>query len=290
MGTRILHVSDLHVGTREAPELEVALARLIEAVGPELIVASGDLTHRGRRAQHEQAAGFLRGFGLPLLAIPGNHDIPWSFPARFTRTFAEFERQWETTEPVYRSERLLIVGLNSVRSWRQQSGGLRTSQLEWAARELASAAAGALRIVTLHHHLLGAPWRTRKKPVARRNHVLAALVDAGAELILAGHIHQGAVSERREFELSTGGERGVTVSIAPGLGQPRPDRHGEARGLHVYDAEERSIAVETYVWREDRWGLTAFRRFPRGPDPLSVPDQGEGEPEGSPRERKARSF
>src|SRR5215216_367828 len=32
MGTRILHVSDLHVGTREAPELEAALARLIEAV------------------------------------------------------------------------------------------------------------------------------------------------------------------------------------------------------------------------------------------------------------------
>jgi hypothetical protein len=36
--------------------------------------------------------------------------------------------------------------------------------------------------------MIGAPWRTRKKPVARRNHVLAGLVDAGAELILGGLI------------------------------------------------------------------------------------------------------
>jgi 3',5'-cyclic AMP phosphodiesterase CpdA len=268
--TRILHVSDLHVGTREEPEVERALARLIESASPELIVASGDLTHRGRRDQHDRAAAFLRGFGLPLLAIPGNHDIPYTFPARFTRTFAEFERLWETTEPVYRSGGLLVVGLNSVRPWRQQSGGLRASQLERAARELATAPDGTLRIVTLHHHLIGAPWRSRKKPVARRNHVLAALVEAGAELILAGHIHQGAVSERREFEISTpGGERGVTVSIAPGLGQPRPKRRGEARGLHVYEAEERAIGVQTYTWREDGWALTAVRRFPRGREPLA---------------------
>jgi 3',5'-cyclic AMP phosphodiesterase CpdA len=268
---RILHVSDLHVGTREDPEVERALAHLIERARPGLIVASGDLTHRGRR---DRAAAFLRGFGLPLLAVPGNHDIPYSFPARFTRTFAEFERLWETTEPVYRAEGLLVVGLNSVRAWRHQSGGLRTSQLERAARELATAPDGALRIVALHHHLLGAPWRSRKKPVARRNHVLAALVEAGAELILAGHIHQGAVSERREFEISTpGGERGVTVSIAPGLGQPRPRRRGEARGLHVYEATERTIGIETYTWREDGWALTAERRFPRGREPLAfAPD------------------
>lgn len=268
--TRILHVSDLHIGTREDPDVERSLAHLVERAGPELIVASGDLTHRGRPDQHDRAAAFLRGFGVPLLAVPGNHDIPYTFPGRFTRTFAEFERLWGTTEPVYRSEGLLIVGLNSVRPWRHQSGGLRASQLARAARELEAAPDGALRIVTLHHHLIGAPWRSRKKPVARRNHVLAALVEAGAELILAGHIHQSAVSERREFEISTpGGERGVTVSIAPGLGQPRPRRRGEARGLHVYDAYERSIGIETYTWRDDGWALTAARRFPRGREPLA---------------------
>jgi 3',5'-cyclic AMP phosphodiesterase CpdA len=268
--TRILHLSDLHIGTREAPEIVAPLARLIESADPELIVASGDLTHRGRPTQHERAAAFLRGLGPRVLAIPGNHDIPRGFPARFINPFREFERQWETTEPLFSSERLHVVGLNSVRPWRHQWGGVRKSQLERAGSLLARAPAGALRVVTLHHHLIGAPWRSRKRPVARRNHVLAALVDCGAELILAGHIHQGAVSERREFEVSSGGERGVTVSIAPGLGQPRPHRRGEARGLHVYEAEVNSLRVLTYIWRENEWGLTAARRFPRGSEPLAT--------------------
>ena len=270
MATRLLHVSDLHTGTREDPAVEHALQQLIERLEPELIVASGDLTHRGRPEQHERAARFLRSFGLPLHAIPGNHDIPYTFPAQFTRTFAEFERLWGTTQPVYHSNRLLIVGLNSVRAWRHQSGGVRQTQLDWAAQELADAPAGAFRIVTLHHHLLGAPWRSSKKPVAKRNHVLASLVEAGAELVLAGHIHQAAISERREFEISTpGGERGVTVSIAPGLGQPRPNRRGEARGLHVYEVADEEVEVSTYIWRLDGWALTAERRFPRGREPLS---------------------
>jgi 3',5'-cyclic AMP phosphodiesterase CpdA len=268
--TRLLHISDLHVGTREAPKVERSLASLIELAAPELVVASGDLTHRGRPEQHAAAASFLRSLGPPVLAIPGNHDIPYTFPARFTRTFTEFERQWQTTEPVHTSPTLHVVGLNSVRPWRHQSGGIREEQLRRTSELFAQAPAGALRVAVLHHHLIGAPWRSRKKPVSRRSHVLASLVDAGAELILAGHIHQGAVSERHEFEVIRGDVRGVTVSIAPGLGQPRPQRRGEARGLHLYECSDTSILVQTYVWRDDDWGLTALRRFARGREPLSV--------------------
>ena len=268
--TRLLHVSDLHFGGRGAPAIERGLEALIERTTPELIVASGDLTHRGRPDQHAAAAAFLRSLGPPVLAIPGNHDIPYTFPARFTRTFAEFERRWETTEPVFRSPELHVVGLNSVRAWRHQSGGIRDTQLARARELLADAPEGALRVVALHHHLIGAPWRSRKKPVSRRSHVLAALVDYGAELILAGHIHQGAVSERHEFEVISGNVRGVVVSIAPGLGQPRPNRRGEARGLHLYECDADTIRVDTYVWRDDDWGLTAARTFARGRKPLRV--------------------
>ncbi len=267
---RFLHVSDLHFGRFEDAASQQALAALVEEVGPELVVATGDLAHRGRRDQHERAAAFLRGLGPPLLVVPGNHDIPYTFPARFTRTWEAFEREWDTTEPIYRSDTVFVVGMNSVRAWRHQSGGIRQHQLDRAKEQLRNAPDGALRIVTLHHHLLGAPWRSRKKPVSRRNHVLAQLVECGAELVLAGHIHQAAVSERREFEISgNGSERGVTVSIAPGFGQPRPNRRGEARGLHVYDAESNAIGVETYVWSEDGFALTSLRRFPRGHEPLS---------------------
>jgi 3',5'-cyclic AMP phosphodiesterase CpdA len=265
---RLLHISDLHAGSVEETVVQGRLAPLVERLAPELIAVTGDLAHRGRRREHERAAAFLRGLGRPLLVIPGNHDIPYTFPARFTRPWAEFERQWGTVEPVSRSQGLLVVGLNSVRPWRHQSGRIRDEQIARTAELLATAPENALRVVALHHHLIGAPWRSRKRPVANRSRVLAGLVDAGAELILGGHIHQAAVSERHEFEIERNGLRGVTVSVAPGLGQPRPNRRGEARGLHVYEASDDALLLQTYVWREDDWGLTATRRFPRGREPL----------------------
>ena len=270
MPSRVLHLSDLHFGSGNDDAIERGAPVLIERFEPELVIASGDLSHRGREDQLASASRFLRSLDRPVLAVPGNHDIPYVFPARFTRSFREFERQWGTTEPTYSSSTLHVIGLNSVRPWRHQSGGIRMGQLTRAEERLRAAQPSAFQIVVLHHHLIGAPWRSRKKPVARRNHVLASLVAAGADLILAGHIHQAAVSERHEFEISRGGERGVVVSIAPGLGQPRPKRQGEARGLHVYDIGDDRLGIQTYVWREDDWGLTAERLFPRGREPLRI--------------------
>jgi 3',5'-cyclic AMP phosphodiesterase CpdA len=269
MGTRVLHLSDLHFGAGDDAAIERGTQVLVERFRPDLVIASGDLSHRGRRPQLERATAFLRALGPPVLAIPGNHDLPYTFPARFTRSFREFERLWETTQPSYSSSELLVVGLNSVRPWRHQSGGINDVQLAAIAERFAGTADGVFRIAVLHHHLIGAPWRSRKKPVSRRNYVLASLVRAGADLILAGHIHQAAVSERREFEIAHGGERGVVVSIAPGLGQPRPKRHGEARGLHVYEIDVDRLEIETFVWRDADWALTATRLFPRGREPLA---------------------
>ena len=58
---------------------------------------------------------------------------------------------------------------------------------------------------------------------------------------------------------------GTTVVTAPGLGQPRPRRRGEARGLHLFEADERALRVLTFAWVEHRWAQIADRRFPRGP-------------------------
>jgi 3',5'-cyclic AMP phosphodiesterase CpdA len=260
---RLLHVSDLHTGTHEEPEVERALTRFVERTEPQLVVASGDLAHRGRREQLERAASLLRSLGPPILAVPGNHDLPYT-PSRFFRPWAEFDRVWETTEPTATLPGLHVVGLNSARPFRQQGGALSGEQLKSARRRLAAAEAGALRVAVLHHHLLGAPWRAaRKRPVSHRNHVLRTLVDAGADLILAGHIHQAAVSERHEFEVVGDEARTAVVAIAPGLGRPRPQRLGEARGLHVHEADEEAIVVRTYRWSGADWKLGAERRFLR---------------------------
>lgn len=259
---RILHLSDLHMGKREEPELGPALTALATELGPELIVASGDLTHRGRRDQHERAHAFLAELGPPVLAVPGNHDIPYTFPARFTRPWDEFERLWETAEPVHSSPAFHVVGLNSVRPWRHQSGGLGTAALERAAARLREGPEGALRVAVLHHHLLGAPWRTRKRTVARRDEVLARLAAADTQLILGGHTHQAEVGERRDFLATAAADPALIAATAPGLGRPRPHRDGEARGLHVHETDGRTLTVHTYVWRGESWAETAARSFP----------------------------
>ncbi len=186
----------------------------------------------------------LRSLGPQVVAVPGNHDIPHTFPARFTKPWDEFERLWRTTEPVHAADGICVVGLNSVRPWRHQSGGVGPAQLARATERLAAAPAGALRVVAMHHQMIGAPWRTRKRPVARRNHVLAALLDAGAELILSGHTHQGAVAERHEFEAWSPEQRGVMVSTAPGLGQPRPRRLGRSARDRPLRRRARGAACE----------------------------------------------
>jgi 3',5'-cyclic AMP phosphodiesterase CpdA len=251
------------VGTQGEREVEQALSRLVERLEPQLVVASGDLAHRGRREELERAAQLLRSLGPPVLAVPGNHDLPYT-PVRLVRPWAEFERVWETTEPTASAPGFHVVGLNSARPFRHQGGALSRAQLVRAGERLAAAEEGALRVAVLHHHLIGAPWRAaRKRPVSRRNHVLRTLVDAGADLILAGHIHQAAVSERHEFEVVGDEARAAVVAIAPGLGQPRPRRLGEARGLHLHETDADAILVRTFGWSRGDWALNAERRFVR---------------------------
>ena len=263
MPTRALHVSDLHAGRHEAAGLAEGLAALVAEIDPELVIATGDLSHRGRAEQLEHAKEVLDGLDTPVLAVPGNHDVPHSFPARFTRPWAEFERVFGAVDPVYRSESLVVCGLDSARPWRHQGGRLSAARLAHAAETLADAPPRALRVVALHHHLAGAPWRTsRKFPLKDRDGALRAFVAAGAELVLGGHIHQSTTAERHEFE-ATSNAASLVLATAPGLGRPRPHRLGEAQGVHVYEWDDERLLVVTRIWDGARFRPTARRAFPR---------------------------
>jgi 3',5'-cyclic AMP phosphodiesterase CpdA len=260
----ILHVSDLHFGARNGlddPALEKGLGGLVARVAPDVVVVSGDLTHRGRREEQEAAARYLRALGPPLLVVPGNHDIPTFPPGRMTSPFAEFERVWETRTPTFSIPALVVAGACSVAPWGYQRG--RLEDVAGVEGRLAAAPPGALRVVALHHQLLGAPWRNTKLPLAGRTPVLRRLAAAGAELILSGHIHQAAISERREFEVVSGDPGACVLATTPGLGRPRPSRPFEACGVLVHRATAESITVETHVWRDEAWFLAGSRVFAR---------------------------
>jgi 3',5'-cyclic AMP phosphodiesterase CpdA len=125
---RLLHVSDLHLRRLEPLVALDALQRLSARLEPTLVLATGDLAHRGRQVELRRAAEALRSLGRPLLAVPGNHDIPYTV-ARFTRPFGLWRDVFGDVEPVYRDEALLVLGLNSVRPSRHQEGALGDAQL-----------------------------------------------------------------------------------------------------------------------------------------------------------------
>ena len=239
---------------------------LCHELGPELVIASGDLSNRGRRAELERAHALLARLSAPVLAVPGNHDIPYTLPARVTRPWDRFEAVFGTTDPVLRTSAAVVCGLNSARPWRHQGGRLDAVRLASVAGVLESAPPGALKIVVCHHHLVGAPWRaSRKFPLKRRDVALRSFAAAGAELVLGGHIHQSTAVERHSFEATSGGDRRpLVLATAPGFGRPRPERLGEANGLHVVRWTSEALEVETRIWRSGRFeptGVFATSRF-----------------------------
>ena len=263
MKARLLHVSDLHIRRLEPLDALEALQGLTARLDPAVVLATGDLAHRGRLVELDRAAELLRSLQRPLVAVPGNHDIPYTI-ARLTRPFALWRGVFGETEPVHRDGDLLVVGVNSVRPRRHQDGALSDRQLARVASELRSVP-GAFKIVALHHHLASPPWRTSKAPVERRDLVLQALGSAGADLVVSGHVHQAGVASRREFEvIDESSSRSLVLATVPGLGRPRPRRRGEAQGVNVYDVDQGSLTVTTLAWDGNEFGEVAQRVFTRG--------------------------
>ncbi|MDC6129448.1 metallophosphoesterase, partial [Burkholderia gladioli] len=115
--SRLLQISDPHFG-EERQEAVDALVRLIEQTRPELVVISGDLTQRARRRQFEAARAFVARLGAqPVLAIPGNHDLPlFDLIARWRQPYANYRRAFgEELEPVFDTPALLAIGVNTTR-------------------------------------------------------------------------------------------------------------------------------------------------------------------------------
>ncbi|MCP4119799.1 MAG: hypothetical protein GY737_31250 [Desulfobacteraceae bacterium] len=87
---QILHISDLHISTRDTFDLSVVLDPLIERVeedrdngiSPEIVVVTGNVAYQGIEAEYEEARKFLDkllyALGLErerLFIVPGNHDV-----------------------------------------------------------------------------------------------------------------------------------------------------------------------------------------------------------------------
>jgi predicted MPP superfamily phosphohydrolase len=72
---RAIHISDMHAGREDGRIVEELLLD-IEQLSPDIVLAGGDFTQRSRSSQWKKASGWLQRITAPVLAVPGNHDIP----------------------------------------------------------------------------------------------------------------------------------------------------------------------------------------------------------------------
>lgn len=186
----LLHLSDTHFGTEQPPVVE-ALVAFAAALRPDVVVLSGDITQRARPAQFRAAKAFVERLGVPVLAIPGNHDIAlFDLWARLTKPYERFATAFGADlEPVYRSPDWLVVGVNTTRAWRHKQGEVSSAQRARVASLLAAASPAQLRVVVVHQPA-AVPHASERGNLLRGHAEATSLwAQAGADLVLGGHIH-----------------------------------------------------------------------------------------------------
>ncbi|WP_116367437.1 metallophosphoesterase family protein [Parahaliea mediterranea] len=186
----VLHLSDPHFGT-EQPAVQRALLDFAARQAPEVVLLSGDITQRARRSQFAAARQFMAALPAPVVAVPGNHDIPlFNLAARLLNPYGNYRRALgENLAPTFESASLLVLGVNSSRPARHVDGEVSAEQVAQVAARLRRADAGQLRIVMQHHPVRAQEPSDLDNLLIGRDVAVPAWVDAGMDLLVAGHIH-----------------------------------------------------------------------------------------------------
>jgi predicted phosphodiesterase len=186
----VLHLSDSHFGTEQAPVVE-ALVALAHQQQPDLLLLSGDITQRATRSQFTAARAFTDRLGAPLLAIPGNHDIPlFDLRQRLFHPYARYREAFgNVLEPTHDSHELLVQCVNTTRWYWHKGGTVSSAQIERVASRLRTAQPGQLRVVVVHHPI--AVLRATEKHNLLHGHAQEqqSWAAAGCDVVLGGHIH-----------------------------------------------------------------------------------------------------
>lgn len=176
-GIRLVHLTDLHVGTVTPFPVHQAAVRIANALGPDLVAITGDFVCHSQL--HLSALGELvSAFEAPVVCVLGNHDH-WAGAAAVTRTL---ERSGAAvlcnavTTLTVRGQALQIVGLDDAYTGQADRSralrGLRADRPSVGLSHLAEEAPGL--------------WQ------------------GGVPLVLSGHTHAGQVTVARLHELVLG--------------------------------------------------------------------------------------
>lgn len=266
MTRTIVHLSDLHFG-RVDPAILPALLRAVVVAAPDLVVVSGDITQRARIAEFKAAAHFLETLPAPVLAVPGNHDVPlYNVLLRWLSPLDRY-RRYITSDlaPIFEDAEIAVLGVNTARALTFKDGRINRRQMEAAMRRFANCSKDVTRIVVTHHTFdtpdpePGAI--AAHKVVGRANMAMAGFLLADVDMILSGHLHMSGVGETTKRYKLPG--RAALLIRAGTAASTR--RRGEVNAFNIVRIAQPEVAIDCMVWQPDegRFVDASTERFRR---------------------------
>jgi 3',5'-cyclic AMP phosphodiesterase CpdA len=178
----IVQISDVHCG----PMFNYGSFRTavdeINALSPDVVVVTGDITENGILSEFKMAADeFKRLKAKNVIYISGNHDYRSTGYLLF-KQFFPFNQVTEIGDAA-------IIVLSSARPDRDD-GEVGHRQNLWLENTLEHYK-DRLKIVAIHHHIIPVPDTGADQiTIVDAGDVLRSLVKAGADLVLCGHRHR----------------------------------------------------------------------------------------------------
>ena len=262
----ILHLSDIHFGPRHRPDAAEAALALAAERRPSLVVLSGDHTQRAKPSQFRAARAFADRFESPVLAIPGNHDVPlYRVWERVFAPFGAYRRHFaRDLEPEFEDDELLVVSVNTAFAWTLKDGRFLHRRLAAVAARLAATPRRVCRVAVVHHELVPAPgWdlRTARDAWAASE----AFAAAGVELALAGHRHVSFLAFSRPEVACEAGRRFPILHAGTSCSSRGRGAERGRNSLNWIEVGERELTLETWLLdpASRRFRPAATRRLAR---------------------------
>jgi 3',5'-cyclic AMP phosphodiesterase CpdA len=266
----MLHVSDLHFGPPFVEHVGESVIRAAHELPADVIVASGDFTQRATREQYAQARAFLdRLPDLPVIVVPGNHDVP--LYRIFERIFAPYDlyREYisQDLDTVHRLEKAVIVALNSTAPLRAITNGrITTRQLEFCAEVFRDVPPGIARIVVAHHHFAPAPDYEGGEVMPRARRAMDCFAELGVEMVLGGHLHRAYIGNSLDLYPGRDRDHGLII-VQSGTTTSRRGRarEREKNTLNLVRVGEDRVRITHYMYFDELLGFAPVSRhlFPR---------------------------
>jgi len=269
----LVHLSDLHFGRVDQALLN-PLRALVERIGADVVVISGDLTQRAREEEFEQARAFLDSLPGPQIIVPGNHDISlYNVFRRFIKPLSRYKRFiTDDLDPVYIDDEIAVVGVNTARSLTIKDGRVSHEQIASMRARLAGLEPHVTRIVVTHHPFDLPESFEKRDLVVRAPLAMEVFAETGVDILMAGHMHAShAGSTAARYQI----DQYAALVVQAGTATSTRGR-GEVNSFNVIRVENLRVEIDRYGWDavHGAFSLVSTEKFIRAGSIWSPHDDG----------------